>query len=204
MREVATQFRPTSHRFDLLNSSAIYRAEKELREKACLDTVNSCHGFFPDHFEDAAEGLPESAAFATAFPGFMVKNMNLTFSWLRLSLVPHTPLAPFHLDGDSKTGFTDEPDPDRRAWRLVLNLDAEHDREFGFSPIDPWSVPLRLESGYYRAEAVNTGDREVEVIPHRRGRIVHGVLACVSQLLHVGVEGTHGSFLASYGFEEPR
>lgn len=189
---------PFEHVFH--DESVIVSAENELAKMAARQAQGSW-GYFPHDIPDV-HGLTASVAFVNANSHLTIADRNLPFSWLRVAVQKQTALQPLHLDGDPGAGFTRTIDPSRRIWRAVMNLSTQHERVFGFSLTDPWSRSMKLDHGYFYLEDEDPEMVQKVVIPPREGRLAHGLLVCVSQLLHTGIDDEHGHFLVSYAADE--
>ncbi|MCW1908414.1 MAG: hypothetical protein KIH63_003685 [Candidatus Saccharibacteria bacterium] len=171
-------------------------AGEELAYRAALDPFRSA-GYFPGFAPD--DELEACIAFAQRYPQIEVAGHDMGFSFLRLSLGAQSSLAAFHLDGNAQVGFTEDVDPSREAWRAIFNLSSTTPKFFGYSQASPWEMTMSVENGYFRVEQGIELAEEMLEMPKRSGQHSSGVVACVTQLLHVGKVSHQGEFIVSYG-----
>jgi hypothetical protein len=97
---------------------------------------------------------------------------------------------------------------EREVLRLILNLSSQEERFLHYLDVDPGRTELVAEGSYVRAkdpERHHTCIR-VAVIPPRTCATVRGLAFTSNRVLHSGLDGEHGHFIAAYGMEtaEPR
>ena len=180
-------------------------AHDELRLKAAAD-ANACYGYFPGMAGAAGidSDLPACRRLLDSLPALALANRRLSFNFVRLSLAKQVGSFPFHLDSDTRTGFTGDPAALKRrlVLRLLINLSAVHPRTLSFLNIDTACVRLESKAGYvHYCEPVDHGAIERIVIPSRRECRTHGVLLCANRVMHTGQDDEHGHFVAAFGWE---
>jgi hypothetical protein len=131
--------------------------------------------------------------------------MTYGVNFLRLSLVCQRPDPASHLDSDAATALTGDVGSlyERDVLRLLLNLSSQEERVSHYLDVDPRTTDLVAEGPYVRAkdpERLRTRAR-VAVIPPRLGTTVHGLAFASNRVLHSGVDGERGRFIAAYGVE---
>lgn len=148
--------------------------------------------------------------FAEALPAISHAGVTYGFNFLRLSLDRQSPDPAFHLDSDAATALTGEVATlsDRKILRLLLNLSTEDERLLYYLDVDSTSIDLIAEDSYVRVkdpEKLRARIR-VAVIPRRVRATVHGLAFASNRILHSGLDGEHGHFIAAYGVEraDPR
>ena len=109
------------------------------------------------------------------------------------------------MDSDAATALTGDVGSlyEREVLRLLLNLSSEEERVSHYLDVDPRTTDLVAEGPYVRAkdsERLRTRAR-VAVIPPRLGTTVHGLAFASNRVLHSGLEGERGHFIAAYGVE---
>lgn len=202
------RLRPQAVELDLKGAGeAISAAEDELRGGAIEDRDRCC-GYFPAlaGMSGIRTELPACRVLAEALPAISHAGMTFGFNFLRLSLVCQSADPVFHLDSDAATALTGDPNTlnEREVRRLLLNLSSQHDRVLHYLDVDPFSSGLVVEASYVRAhdpERLRTRAR-VAVIPPRIGTTVHALAFASNRVLHSGVDGRHGHFIAAYGVEK--
>ena len=131
--------------------------------------------------------------------------MTYRFNFLRLSLVRQSADPAFHLDSDAATALSGDVGSlnQREVLRLLLNLSSQDERVLHYLDVDPRTTNLVAAGSYVRAkdpERLQTRAR-VAIIPPRMGTTVHGLAFASNRVLHSGVDGEHGHFIAAYGTE---
>ncbi len=187
------KFRPRPVELDLEPiGEAIITAEDELRLGAIEDRDRCC-GYFP-----ALAGrsgirteLPACEVFAGVLPEISHAGTTYRFNFLRLSLVCQGADPAFHLDSDAATALTGDVDSlnEREVRRLLLNLSSQEERALHYLDVDPRTTGLVAKGSY------------VAVIPPRTGTTVHGLAFASNRVLHSGLDGERGHFIAAYGME---
>jgi hypothetical protein len=187
-------------------ASVIDAAEAELRVGAVEDRDRCC-GYFPAlaGMSGIRTQLPACRAFAEALPAIQHGGMTYAFNFLRLSLVRQSADPAFHLDSDAATALTGDLASlnERVVLRLLLNLSRREERRLHYLDVDPLTVKLVADGSYVRAkdpERLQTRAR-LAVIPPRVGTTVHGLAFASNRVLHSGLDGEHGHFVAAYGSE---
>jgi hypothetical protein len=184
----------------------ITAAEDELRLGAIEDRDRCC-GYFPAlaGMTGIRTELLACSVFAEALPAISHAGMTYRFNFLRLSLVRQSADPAFHLDSDAATALTGDVGSlnEREVLRLLLNLSTQEERVLHYLDVDPQTTNLIAEGSYVRAmdpERLHTRAR-VAVIPPRRGTTVYGLTFASNRVLHSGLDGEHGHFIAAYGTE---
>lgn len=187
-------------------SEVIAAVERELRFGAIEDRDRCC-GYFPTlvGMTGIRMELPACRAFADVLPEISCAGITYRFNFLRLSLVCQSADPVFHLDSDASTALTGDLDSlhDREVLRLLLNLSSQDERALHYLDVDPQTVKLVAEGTYVRAKDP-TGLLErarVAVLPPRMGTTVHALAFVSNRVLHSGIDGEHGHFIAAYGME---
>jgi len=195
-------------RLDLpVGARLIEDAHDELKLKAAAD-ANACYGYFPGMTGAAGidSNLPACRTLSESLPSLALAGRRFAFNFVRLSLAKQAGAFPFHLDSDTKSGFTGDPAAlERRlVLRLLINLSAAHPRTLSFLNIDTASVRLQSKAGYvHYCEPVDPDLVERIVIPSRRQRRAHAALLCANRVMHTGEDDHHGHFVAGFGWEGP-
>ncbi len=109
------------------------------------------------------------------------------------------------MDSDAATALTGDVSTlgKREVLRLLLNLSSQEERALHYLDVDPRSTELVAEGSYVRAkdpERHHTRIR-VAVIPPRTRATVRGLAFASNRVLHSGLDGEHGHFIAAYGME---
>ena len=88
--------------------------------------------------------------------------------------------------------------------RVLLNLSPTGERTLHYLDLDVSATALIHEGAYvHPADPTALAGYEARAtIPPRSGRIAHGVRFVANRVLHSGVDGPHGHFVAAYGYEE--
>ena len=187
-------------------AGVITAAEDELRLGA-IEDENRCCGYFPAlaGMSGIRTELPACCAFAEALPSIPHAGVIYGFNFLRLSLVCQSADPAFHLDSDAATALTGDTASlnQRDVLRLLLNLSGRVERVLHYLDVDPQGTNLVAEGSYVRAkdpERLRTHAR-VAVIPPRVGTTVHGLAFASNRVLHSGLDGERGHFIAAYGME---
>lgn len=184
----------------------IAAAEDELRFGAVEDRDRCC-GYFPAlaGMSGIRSQLPACGVFAEALPEISHGGVAYRFNFLRLSLVCQSADPAFHRDSDAATALTGDVSglDEREVLRLLLNLSSQQERALHYLDVDPRSIDLVAEGSYVRAkdpEILQTRIR-VAIIAPRTGTTVHGLAFASNRVLHSGVDGEEGHFIAAYGVE---
>lgn len=171
--------------------------------------ANRCCGYFPALAgqQGIESDLPCSRQFGSALPKVEMEGMHLSFNFLRISLLQQQGDFPFHLDSDVATALTGDISTlnQRAVWRLLLNLNASHPRQFAYLDLQADASELRFGQGYVHyalAEIPSGALQTIRLLP-RSGSIIHGVLFCANRVLHTGQDDENGHFVAAYGCEMP-
>jgi len=181
-------------------------AECELQRHARADDQR-CWGYFPSLTGQPGirTNLPACADFAAALPEVTAAGVTYQFNFLRLSLRCQSPEPAYHLDSDAATALTGDPATlyRRLVGRILLNLSTTEERTLHYLDLDISAAALTRQGCYVRAadqaEAARYAMRET--IPPRSGRITHGITFVANQVLHSGVDGPRGHFVAAYGYD---
>jgi hypothetical protein len=149
--------------------------------------------------------LPACRVLAEALPAISHAGMTYRFNFLRLSLVRQSADPAFHLDSDAATALTGDVSSlsEREVLRLLLNLSSQEERALHYLDVDPQTTELVAEGSYVCANdpaRLQTRAR-VAVIPPRVGTTVYGLAFASNRVLHSGLDGEHGHFIAAYGVE---
>ena len=204
---LANRLRPERVQFDLESVRELMSvAEDELRIDAISDR-NRCCGYFPAlaGMSGIRIALPACRAFAQALPVISHGGLSYAFNFLRLSLVGQSADPAFHLDSDAASAVTGDVASlgAREVRRLLLNLSTQEERVLYYLDVDPRNVTLVTNGSYVCAkdpEELRARARAA-VIPRRDGGTVHGLAFESNRVLHSGVDGERGHFIAAYGFE---
>ena len=181
--------------------------ETELGARAALDE-NRCCGYFPGlkGVPGINSDLPACRAFEHRLPSIVHCGVEYRFNFLRLSLIQQSVDPAFHLDSDAATALSGDVTTlrQRRVARLLLNLSLLRERVLHFLDVDPCCVDLISDGSYVRAaDPRRLMERSLTVvIPARRGSRVGGLLFAANGVLHSGVDGAGGHFVAAYGIDE--
>lgn len=184
----------------------ITAAEGELRLGAIEDRDRCC-GYFPAlaGMSGIRTELQASRVFAEALPAISHSGMTYWFNFLRLSLVCQSADPAFHLDSDAATALTGDVGSlgEREVLRLLLNLSSQEERVLHYVDVDPRTTNLVAEGSYVRAKDPERLQARVRatVIPPRIDTTVHGLAFVSNRVLHSGLDGEHGHFIAAYGVE---
>ncbi len=198
-------FRPSPVTVNLPAIKHVEDAERELRRHAQADG-NRCWGYFPTltgrpgiHVD-----LPACRDFASAMPEVVGADANYQFNFIRLSLARQSSQPAYHLDSDAATALTGDTATldQREVGRILLNLSAHEERSLHYLDLDVSTTALTHEGSYVRAADGAVARYAVRaVIPPRSGRTVHGINFVANQVLHSGVDGPGGHFVAAYGYD---
>lgn len=201
------RLRPQPVEFDAeAMGEAIIAAQDELRWVA-IDDRDRCCGYFP-----ALEGrsgirteLPACRAFAQALPAISHAGMTYGFNFLRLSLVRQSADPAFHLDSDAATALTGDVGTlnEREVMRLLVNLSSQQARMLHYLDLDPRGDDLVVQGAYVHLKDLDRVQAHVHVarIPPRTRGTLHGLAFTSNRVLHSGLDGEHGHFIAAYGVE---
>jgi hypothetical protein len=188
------------------------QAERELRRHAQAD-ANRCWGFFP-----ALTGrpgihvaLPACRDFADAMPEVAGAAAPYRFNFIRLALGGSNGQAAaraqpsYHLDSDAATALTGDPATmdQRDVGRVLLNLSPTRERTLHYLDLDVYATALVHEGAYvHPADPTAPAGYEARVtVAPRSGRVVHGIRFLANRVLHSGVDGPYGHFVAAYGYD---
>ncbi len=182
------------------------RVEVELGARAALDR-DRCRGYFPalEDVQGIDSDLPACHAFAACLPRIRHGGADYQFNFLRLSLRPQSVDPAYHLDSDAATALSGDVSSlrRRRVTRLLLNLSSQNDRTLHYLDVDPRCVELVAEGSYVRAaDPSGLAERALTAtVPARRGAHVAGLVFAANLILHSGVDGASGHFVAAYGID---
>ena len=206
-RPLGRHLRPQPVRIECpLGTERLSAVEDELRARAALDRDRCC-GYFPALADTPGihSDLPACRRFADELPSIALAGKVYSFNFLRLSSVQQSVDAAYHLDSDAASALTGDVATlaDRQITRLLLNLSTESDRTLRYLDVDPCSVELRSEGSYVCAADAASLERFASsaAIPQRQGSSVAGLVFVSNLVLHSGVDGPSGHFLAAYGTE---
>ena len=201
------RLRPRAVALDLTAvEESITAAEDELRLGAIEDRDRCC-GYFPAlaGMSGIRTELPACRTFAEALPVISQAGTIYGFNFLRLSLVRQSADPAFHLDSDAATALTGDVATlgKREVLRLLLNLSRQEERALHYLDVDPRTAELVAEGSYVRAKDPGRHQMRarVAVIPPRTPATVHGLAFASNRVLHSGLDGKHGHFIAAYGVE---
>jgi hypothetical protein len=198
--------RPALFTTELRAIRQLEAAERELQRHAQAD-AQRCWGYFPALAGCAAihADLPACREFASAMPEMRVAGARYRFNFIRLSLRCQSQRAAYHLDSDAATALTGDPATlgERLVGRVLLNLSAVAERRLHYLDLDVSAVALTSDGSYVRAadQTQVACHTRCTVVPARTGRIVHGVAFVANRVLHSGVDGPRGHFVAAYGYD---
>lgn len=87
--------------------------------------------------------------------------------------------------------------------RVLLNLSPTGERTLHYLDLDVCATSLIHEGAYVHPAdpTAPTGYSARATIPPRSGRIVHGIRFVANRVLHSGIDGPHGHFVAAYGYD---
>jgi hypothetical protein len=169
-----------------------------------------CWGYFPSLAGRSGihTDLPACRDFASALPEVTCAGISYQFNFLRLSLASQSARPAYHLDSDAATALTGDPATleRRRVGRILLNLSTTAERNLHYLDLDVSGLALTTQGSYVRAADQALAARYAlrAVIPPRSGPVAHGVVFIANQVLHSGVDGLHGHFVAAYGHDRDR
>lgn len=204
-RLLATQ-RPAPVTVDLPGARQAEDAERELARHARADG-HRCWGYFPSLTgrPGIRADLPACRDFASALPQITVGGRSYRFNFLRLSLRCQSADPAYHLDTDAATALTGDPATlgRRLVGRLLLNLSTTLERSLYYLDLDASEAAVVWEGAYARAaeQMLGAGRAVRAVIPPRTSTIAHGITFVANQVLHSGVDGPCGHFVAAYGYD---
>lgn len=198
--------RPVSIELDAVAVEHVNDAERELARQAQADP-DKCWGYFPSLSRQPGidTGLPACREFASVLPEIASAGTTYQFNFLRLSLVCQSQHAMYHLDSDAATALTGDPATlaRREVGRILLNLSTTQHRRLYYLDVDVSAVALDREGSYIRAADQTQVARYVACaeVPPRSARTAHGISFVASRVLHSGVDGPRGHFVAAYGYD---
>lgn len=209
MNRLPAALRPAPVTVELPQARHADEAERELASHARTDAFG-CWGYFPSLAgrPGIRTDLRACHQFASALPQINAAGTIFRFNFLRLSLRCQSTQPTFHLDTDAATALTGDPATLRRrlVGRLLLNLSTTTVRSLHYLDLDASSAALICEGSYVRVADHMVADAEharLAAIPPRSGTFVHGISFLANQVLHSGVDGPHGHFVAAYGYDVP-
>jgi hypothetical protein len=200
--------RPAPVTITLPSAQPTADAERELRRHAHHDP-HHCWGYFPAlaHHPGIHTALPACRDFAATLPAITLAGTRYRFSFLRLALASGSQRPAYHLDSDAATALTGDPATlhRRHVGRLLLNLHTTTPRTLHYLDLDVSTTTLTPRGGYIRTTSQTPGTQHAAqtAIPPRAGRTVHGITFLASHVLHSGVDGPHGHYIAAYGYDQP-
>lgn len=198
--------RPAPVTVELPVTGHLDEAERELARHARADD-DHCWGYFPSLTGRPGihTDLPACRKFASALPAITDAGTHYQFNFLRLSLRCQSRKPAYHLDSDAATALTGDPGTlaQRQVGRILLNLSTTEERNLYYLDLDVLAVAVVREGSYVRAADQTLAARHVvrATIPPRSGTTAHGVSFIASHVLHSGVDGLHGHFVAAYGYD---
>jgi hypothetical protein len=204
--QLPAALRPALFTTELPAVQHIEAAQRELQRHAEADDQR-CWGFFPAMAGHAGihADLPACRAFAVAMPEICVAGVGYQFNFVRLSLRCQSQQAAYHLDTDAATALTGDPATlgRRRVGRVLLNLSVTAERRLHYLDIDVSAATLTSHGSYVRAASEVGFARYAKcaVVAPRSGRTVHGIVFVANRVLHSGVDGACGHFVAAYGYD---
>jgi hypothetical protein len=207
MTRLPAALRPGPVTVELPAARHAEEAERELARHALAD-AHRCWGYFPSLTGRAGihTDLPACRELASALPQVTAAGTSYRFNFLRLSLTCQSTQPAYHLDSDAATALTGDPATLRRrlVGRLLLNLSTTHERSLYYLDLDASAVAVTWEGSYARAADQTLAARHAVrvAIPPRSGTIAHGISFLANHLLHSGVDGPHGHFVAAYGYDD--
>jgi hypothetical protein len=198
--------RPAPVTVQLPATGPVDAAERELVRHAEADDCR-CWGYFPSLSGRPGihTGLPACRQFASSLREITAAGTNYQFNFIRLSLDCQSPQPAYHLDSDAATALTGDPATlgRRRVGRILLNLSTTQERSLYYLDLGVSAVALTWQGSYVRAADQALAERHGvrAAIPPRSGTIVRGISFLASHVLHSGVDGPHGHFVAAYGYD---
>lgn len=201
------RLRPGPVRLDLEPIREVITAVEDELRLGAIEDRDRCCGYFPAlaGMSGIRTELPACRVLAEALPAISHAGMTYRFNFLRLSLVRQSADPAFHLDSDAATALTGDVSSlsERKVLRLLLNLSSHEERALHYLDVDPWTTELVAEASYVCAtDPARLQTRaHVAVIPPRVGTTVYGLAFASNRVLHSGLDGEHGHFIAAYGAE---
>jgi hypothetical protein len=198
--------RPSLLTTELPATGYVDAAERELRHHAGNDE-HRCWGYFPSLTGRPGihTDLPACRDFATALPEIVAAGVTYQFNFIRLSLRCQSLQPAYHLDSDAATALTGDPATvhERLVGRILLNLSATEERHLYYLDLRAGAATLAREGSYVRASDPGQVGRHAmrATIPPRSGSLVHGIAFLANHVLHSGVDGPRGHFIAAYGYD---
>jgi hypothetical protein len=198
--------RPRNVTAELPSVRQVDAAERELRLHAERDR-QQCWGYFPVLAGQPGIGsdLPACRDFAIVMPYVMTDGECHQFNFIRLSLTCQSQQAAYHLDSDAATALTGDLATLRRreVGRVLLNLSSTQARALHYLDLDVSTAILSSQGSYVRSadESQEARHAASATIPPRSGRTVHGIVFVANRVLHSGVDGPLGHFVAAYGYD---
>lgn len=198
--------RPSPVTVELPTIRHVDDAGRELVRHAQADD-HRCWGYFPSLAGRPGihTDLPACRDFASALPEVIAAGANYQFNFIRLSLRCQSPQPAYHLDSDAATALTGDPATldQRQVGRILLNLSTTEERSLHYLDLDVSAVAQTREGAYVRAADQTLASRYAvrAAVPPRSGKIAHGISFVASHVLHSGVDGPHGHFIAAYGYD---
>lgn len=206
MNPLPARLRPAPVTVELPAAAAVDAAERELARHAGADG-QQCWGYFPSLTgrPGIRTDLPACQQLASTVPEITAAGTRYQFNFLRLSLRCQSTQAAYHLDTDAATALTGDPATldQRLVGRILLNLSTTQERHLCYLDLHPSAVALTWEGSYVRVagQAVAAEHAARATIPPRTGTVAHGVSFLANHVLHSGVDGPHGHFVAAYGYD---
>jgi hypothetical protein len=198
--------RPAPVTVKLPTTKYVDAVERELARHAQTD-VHRCWGYFPSLAGRPGihTDLPASREFARTLATITAAGTNYEFNFVRLSLDGQSQQPAYHLDSDAATALTGDPATldQRQVGRILLNLSSAEERSLYYLDLDVSTIALAREGSYVRAADLAVGARHAvcTAIPARSGATIYGISFMANRVLHSGVDGSCGHFVAAYGYD---
>jgi hypothetical protein len=206
MDRLPAHLRPAPVTVEVPAPSEIDEAERELARHASADSQR-CWGYFPSLTgrPGIQTNLPACQQLARTLPEITVAGTRYQFNFLRLSLRCQSTQPAYHLDTDAATALTGDPATlgQRLVGRILLNFSTTQNRHLYYLDLHVATAALTSEGSYVRiTDQVLAERRSVRAtIRPRSGRIAHGISFAANHVLHSGVDGPSGHFIAAYGYD---
>jgi hypothetical protein len=180
--------RPSPVTVELPAIERVEEAERELARHARADD-HRCWGYFPSLTGRPGihADLPACRDFASVLPEIIAADVHYRFNFIRLSLRCQSQQPAYHLDSDAATALTGDLATlaQRRVGRLLLNLSTTEERNLYYLDLDVSAARPAVRAA----------------IPPRSGQTAHGICFVANHVLHSGVDGPNGHFVAAYGYD---
>jgi hypothetical protein len=198
--------RPSPVTVELPAIERVEEAERELARHARADD-HRCWGYFPSLTGRPGihADLPACRDFASVLPEIIAADVHYRFNFIRLSLRCQSQQPAYHLDSDAATALTGDLATlaQRRVGRLLLNLSTTEERNLYYLDLDVSAAALTSKGAYVQVadQALAARPAVRAAIPPRSGKTAHGICFVANHVLHSGVDGPNGHFVAAYGYD---